>query len=157
MAHCNTVLSQMLKMIPRHEFEKLANAVDGKVRSTAMSRWSQFMALTVGQLSGRSSLRDIESCLSSQHHLHYHVGTQPVSKSALGRANEQRDAMFYAGLFKVLYQHCTQQAPQHGFRFKQKLFSLDGTLLNASMKLFPWADYNRKKRKLGSDNNSFRR
>lgn len=145
MAHCNTVLSQMLKMIPRHEFEKLANAVDGKVRSTAMSRWSQFMALTVGQLSGRSSLRDIESCLSSQHHLHYHLGSQPVSKSALGRANEQRDAMFYAGLFKVLYQRCTQQAPQHGFRFKQKLFSLDGTLLNASMKLFPWADYNRKK------------
>ena len=50
MAHCNTVLSQMLNMIPRHEFEKLANTVDGKVRSTALSRWSQFVALTVGQL-----------------------------------------------------------------------------------------------------------
>lgn len=91
MAHCNTVLSQMLNMIPRHEFEKLANTVDGKVRSTAVSRWSQFVALTVGQLNGRQSLRDIESCLSTQQHLHYHLGTQAVSKSALARANEQRD------------------------------------------------------------------
>ena len=82
MAHCNTVLSQMLKMLPRHEFERLANAVDGKVRSTAMSRWSQFVALSVGQLNGRQSLRDLESCLSAQQHLNYHLGTKPVSKSA---------------------------------------------------------------------------
>lgn len=145
MAHCNTVLSQMLNMIPRHEFEKLANSVDGKVRTTALSRWSQFVALTVGQLNGRKSLRDIESCLSAQQHLNYHLGTQAVSKSALARANEHRDAMFYTRLFELLYQRCTQQAPRHGFRFKNKLFSLDGSLLDVSMKLFPWADYNRKK------------
>lgn len=145
MAHCNTVLSQMLNMIPRHEFEKLANSVDGRVRATALSRWSQFVALAVGQLNGRKSLRDIESCLSVQQHLHYHLGTQAVSKSALARANEQRDAMFYTRLFEVLYHRCTQQAPRHGFRFKNKLFSLDGSLLDVSMKLFPWADYNRKK------------
>jgi hypothetical protein len=94
MAHCNTVLSQMLKMIPRHEFERLANTVDGKVRSSSMTRWSQFVALAVGQLNGRKSLRDIECCLSAQSHLSYHLGTQTVSKSALARANEQRDAEF---------------------------------------------------------------
>jgi len=145
MTHCNTVLSQMLNMIPRHEFEKLANSVDGKVRNTALSRWSQFVALTVGQLNGRKSLRDIESCLSAQQHLNYHLGTQAVSKSTLARANEHRDAMFYTRLFEVLYQHCSNHAPRHGFRFKNKLFSLDGSLLDVSMKLFPWADYNRKK------------
>jgi hypothetical protein len=25
MAHCNTILSQILKLVPRHEFEALAN------------------------------------------------------------------------------------------------------------------------------------
>jgi hypothetical protein len=135
----------MLKMIPRHEFEKLANTVDGKVRATALSRWSQFVTLTVGQLTSLQSLRDIESCLLTQHHLHKHLGTQAVSKSALGRANEQHDATFYTQLFQVLYQRCTHHAPRHGFRFKHKLFSLDGSLLNAAMKLFPWADNNCKK------------
>ncbi len=48
MAFNNTVLSQLLKMLPRHEFEKLANAHDGKRRSDALSRWSQFVALVLG-------------------------------------------------------------------------------------------------------------
>lgn len=145
MAHCNTVLSQILKLVPRHEFEKIATRVDGKVRASALTRWSQFTALAVGQLNGRRSLRDIESCLSSQRSAHYHLGVQSVSKSALARANEHRDAAFYTQLFEALYQRCTLTAPRHGFRFKRKLFSLDGSLLNASMKLFPWADYNRMK------------
>jgi len=115
------------------------------VKSSAMSRWSQFVALSVGQLNGRQSLRDIESCLSAQQHLNYHLGSQAISKSALARANEKRDAEFYTRLFEVLYKRCNQHTPSHGFRFKNKLFSLDGSLLDASMKLFPWADYNRKK------------
>src|SRR3990167_3471130 len=90
MAHSNTVLSQMLKLMPRHEFEKLANHCDGQRRSTALSRWSQFIALSVGHLGGRQSLRDIESCLLSQQHLHYHLGCQAVSKSSLARANYNR-------------------------------------------------------------------
>lgn len=145
MAHSNTVLSQLLKLLPRHEFEKLANSIDGKVRSTALTRWSQFVALAVGQLNGRQSLRDIETCLSSQQHLHYHLGAQSVSKSALARANENRDYEFYAQLFELLYQRCAKGSAKHGFRFKNKLFSLDGSLLDVSMKLFPWADYNLKK------------
>jgi len=103
------------------------------------------VAITAGQLTGCQSLRDTESCLSTQRHLHYHLGTLDVSQSALGRANEQRDATFYTQLFQVLSQRCTHHTPRHGFRFKHKLFSLDGSLLNASLKLFPWADYNRKK------------
>lgn len=147
MSHSNTVLSQLLKLLPRHEFEKLANCVDGKVRSTSLTRWSQFVALAVGQLNGRQSLRDIEGCINSQAHLHYHLGNQSISKSALARSNEQRDYQFYAQLFELLYQRCanTKGSSGHGFRFKNKLFSMDGTLLDVSMKLFPWADYNLKK------------
>lgn len=145
MAYHNTILSQILKMIPRLEFEKLGNQHDGRRRSDALSRWSQFVALSVGQLAGRSSLRDIEATLQSHSRHRYHLGTQAVSRSALGRANEQLDYRFYVTLFQTLYQRCALHAPRHGFRFKNKLFSLDGTLLSLSMKVFPWADYNCKK------------
>ena len=145
MAHSNTVLSQLLKMIPRHEFEQLAIATDGHRKTTALSRWSQFVALSVGQLGHRSSLRDIESTLQSQRHLQYHLGTQSVSKSSLARFNEKGNYAFYAALFGRLYQRCAQQAPRHHLRFKNKLFSLDGSLLDVSMKVFPWANYNTMK------------
>lgn len=145
MAYHNTILSQILKMVPRLEFEKLGNQHDGRRRSDALSRWSQFVALSLGQLAGRTSLRDIEATLQSHSQHHYHLGSQCVSRSALGRANEQLDYAFYVSLFQKLYKRCAHHAPRHGFKFKNKLFSLDGTLISLSMKVFPWADYNCKK------------
>ena len=145
MAYHNTTLSQILKLVPRLEFERLGNQHDGRRRSDALTRWSQFVALSVGQFAGRTSLRDIEATLQSKSQHRYHLGSQSVSRSALGRANEKLDYSFYASLFQTLYQRCTQHAPRHGFRFKNKLFSLDGTLISLSMKVFPWADYNCKK------------
>jgi len=145
MAHCNTVLSQLLKLIPRHEIERLANQVDGKRRSDAMSRWSQFVTLLTGHLAGRRSLRDIETMLRTQSQHQYHLGTQTVSRSALSRANEQLDYDFFTRLFASLYQRCTRHQPRHGFHFKHKLFSLDGSLIDLSMKIFPWANYNSMK------------
>jgi putative transposase len=145
MAYHDSVLSQLLKLVPRLEFEKQANRVDGKRRSDALSRWSQFVALTIGQLGGRRSLRDIEATARSQGHHRYHLGNQSISRSSLGRANEQLDYRFYEGLFQSLYQRCMSNQRRHGFRFKNKLFSLDASLIDVSMKVFPWVNFGRKK------------
>lgn len=145
MSHSNTILSQMLKLVPRHEFEQLANKQDTRRRSTALSRWSQFIAMSVGHLAGRQSLRDIEGCMQSQQHTHYHLGCQSVSKSSLARANQQLDYRFYEALFKKLYARCAPSSPRHKFRFQTKLFSIDGTVLDVSTKIFPWAYFNQKK------------
>jgi hypothetical protein len=145
MAYNNSVLSQLLKLLPRHEFERQANRFDGKRRSDALSRWSQFVALAIGQLGGRRSLRDIEATIQSQKHHRYHLGSQSVSRSAMSRANEKLDYRFYESLFQSLYQRCSSSQRSHGFHFKNKLFSLDASLIDVSMKVFPWADFNRKK------------
>ena len=66
MAHCNTVLSQLLKIVGRHEFEKIASAHHQGQRLRKTSRWSQFVAMAFAQLTGRQSLRDIEANLHAQ-------------------------------------------------------------------------------------------
>jgi putative transposase len=40
-----------------------------------------------------------------------------------------------------LYARCQGLAPKHGFRFKNKLYSLDASLIDLSLKIFPWAHY----------------
>lgn len=145
MSHHNIVLSQLLRLVPRHEFDQLAKQHDGKRRQGSLNRWTQFVALSVGQLGGRRSLRDIESSLAAQPRHRYHLGSQSISRSALGRANEQLDFRFYEALFSRLYQYASRQAPRHGFALKEKLFSLDASLIDVSMKLFPEANYNRMK------------
>ena len=142
MAYHPTVLSQLLQSVPRLEFEKLAQRHDGARRSDALSRWSQFIALAVGHLGQRHSLRDIEAALAGDRKLHYHLGTGTVSRSALARANEKLTADFYRDLFGILYARLqnTRAVPGKRFRFKGKLFSLDGSLIDLSMKVFLWAD-----------------
>jgi len=139
------VYSQILKMVPRHEFAGTAKKHDGHRRKDAMSRWTQFIAMSTAQLTGRSSLRDIESALASQKHLRYHLGSGTVKRTTLSRANKNLDSMFYEELFAKLYARCNGRSPQHKFRFKRKLFSLDASLLDVSMKVFPNAEYNRMK------------
>lgn len=58
MAHHDTVFSQILKFVPRHEFESLALEHHEGCRLRKMTRWSQFISLGLAQLAGRISLRD---------------------------------------------------------------------------------------------------
>ena len=50
MAYHNTVLSQLLQLVPRYEFDALSKVHDGKRQKDALPRWSQFVALTTGHL-----------------------------------------------------------------------------------------------------------
>jgi putative transposase len=145
MPHHNTIFSQILKLVPRHEFNILSEKHDGQRRSDAMSRWTQFIAMATSQLTFRSSLRDIESTISSQKHLNYHLGSGSIKRTTLSRANKNLSFTFFEDLFKTLYSRCQSSAPKHKFRFKNKLFSLDASLIDVSMKIFPQAEYNKMK------------
>lgn len=144
MAHSNTVLSQLLKLVPRHQFETLAKThhVGRCFRRT--SRWSQFVALATGQLAGRRSLRDIVSNLQAQRTSLYHLGSSVIARSTLARVNEQQPSKFYEALFAKLYRQCGSVAPRHGFRFKNKLYSLDASTIELSLSVFPWAKFRKR-------------
>ena len=141
MAHHNTVFAQLLRLVPRHEFESLARRHHVGRRLRRTSRWSQFVALMLGQLCGRSSLRDIEANLQAQRRRLYHLGARPVARSSLARLNEQQPYQLYEALFGELYRRCQSLAPGHGFRFRNKLYSLDASLIDLSLRIFPWAHY----------------
>jgi hypothetical protein len=145
LAHSNTVYSQLLQLVSRHEFEQLANAHHVGQRLRKISRWDQFLSLFMAQLSGRQSLRDIEANMNAQRRSHYHLGCRRVSKSSLPRVNERHPYTLYEALFAKLVKRCQGYSPKHKFRFKNPLISLDSSLIELSLKLFPWSDHNRTK------------
>ena len=141
MAHHNTILNQLLKMIPRHQFEALADRLHSGRKFRSTNRWSQFVALTVAQLSGRASLRDIVDNMRAQGHKLYHLGCRSLSKSNLARINEEKPYVLYEEVFNRLLARCQDAAPKHKFRFKNPLYSLDATVIDLSLRLFPWAKF----------------
>ena len=141
MAHCNTILSQILKLVPRHEIETLAKQHhSGRAFRTA-SRWSQFVTMTIGQLTGRNSLRDIVENMSAQEHRLYHLGSAKLSRSNLSRINEGKPYTLYEALFGKLLKRCQTKTPRHKFRFNNPLYSLDASTIDLCLSAFPWANF----------------
>lgn len=106
-----------------------------------MTRFSQFVALSTAHLAGRHSLRDVVANLAAQGPRLYHLGARPVTRSSLARVNEEQPYTLYEALFAKLYERCQRLAPRHGFRFNNKLYSLDSSLIDLSLRVFPWAHY----------------
>jgi putative transposase len=97
------------------------------------------------QLTGRSSLRDGIQSMNSRSKNLYHLGAKPVSRSTFSDANNMRPASFYEALFSKVYQRCRMVSPKHKFKFKNKLFSLDASVIDLSLSAFPWARFRRTK------------
>ncbi len=141
MAHNNTVFSQLLKLVSRHEFETLAKQHHSGRSFRKASRWSQFVTLALAQLTGRNSLRDIAEAQSAQEHRLYHLGSTRLSRSNLSRINENKPCSLYEALFGRLLARCQSKVPSHSFRFKNPLYSLDASTIDLCLSVFPWADF----------------
>ena len=59
MAHHNTVLAQMLKLIPRHELESLAKQHHSGRTLRKMRCWTQFLSMATAQASLRRAASGI--------------------------------------------------------------------------------------------------
>ena len=135
----------MLKLIPRHHFSKLEREHGTGRPSRTFSRWHQLVHLVFMQVTSRASLRDGVAALKARFSNLYHLGVRPVARSTFADANNRRPASFFEALFGLMYRRCQPLAPKHKFRFKNKLFSLDATVVSLCLSLFPWASFRRTK------------
>ena len=102
MRHHNSVMGEILKLIPWTAFERSVekHAADRSVR--ALTTKSQLVALLHGQLSGATSLREIITTLESHSARLYHLGASVPRRSTLADANALRPAAVFAELFGAL-------------------------------------------------------
>jgi len=137
MRHENSVFQALSKHIPWAAFDRLVDEHGADRRVRRLTTRSQLMALLYGQLSGASSLREIEAGLSSHRARLYHLGTEAPSRSTLADANARRSCDVFAGLFA----HMVGQATS-GLRRKLgeavRLIDSTGLRLSASS---GWASF----------------
>jgi hypothetical protein len=145
MAYSDTVLKQLIAFVPRYEFDALAACHHAGQKFRSFNRWSQFLAMLIGQLTGRKSLRDITDNLKAQGKRFYHLGMKQTTKATLARVNAEQPASLYQALFARLLHRCQLVAPKHKFSFEGKLYLLDATVINLCLAAFPWAEFRQKK------------
>jgi len=145
MRQFNTILTELLKIFPRYEFEKLENQHDGNYYTKYFTGWQQLIVLLFSQIGGKDSLREIETSLNVHRNKWYHVGLKGVKRSTLSDAMSNRSCAIFEGLFYKLLDKCKSVTPKHKFRFKNPLYSLDSTVINLCLSIFPWAVFRKRK------------
>lgn len=141
-----SMFSQILQLFPRTEFELLVRETKAERHARGFSSWAQFVAMLFCQLGRAHSLREICHGLATCEGKLSQLGISVPKRSSLSYANEHRPWELYQRLFFSLLERCRQAGPfPKKFRFKNKLVSLDSTVIDLCIKLFDWAKFRRTK------------
>jgi hypothetical protein len=140
------MFSQILKLVPRIEFERMVRQTGAEHAAKGFSSWSQFVAMLFCQLGRAHSLREIEGGLKSCEGKLAHLGIEAPARASLSYANAHRPWELFQQVFYGLYETvaASVRAPRK-FRFKHKLVSLDSTVIDLCVSMYDWAKFRRTK------------
>jgi hypothetical protein len=145
-----SIFSQVLKLFSRGGFEKAVKQHKAERHARGFTSWGQFIAMLFCQVGRAHSLREICGGLAcTEGHLK-HLGVPVAPKrSTLAYANEHRPWELYQTVFEQTLSKCQELVRSQGgrkkFRFKNKLMSLDGSIIDLAVSMFDWAKFRRTK------------
>ncbi|HZQ97167.1 MAG TPA: IS4 family transposase [Candidatus Sulfotelmatobacter sp.] len=145
-----SIFSQLLQLFPRLEFESAVKQHQAEYHARGFTSWGQFVAMLFCQLGRAHSLREICGGLASCEGKLQHLGIPVAPKrSTLSYANEHRPWQLFQTVFEQLLGRCQSWVAGQGgkkkFRFKNRLLSLDATVIDLCVSLFDWAEFRRTK------------
>jgi len=142
-----SLFSQILKFIPRTDFESQVRKLSAERHARGVSCWQQFVSMIFCQLGRAHSLREIEQGLKSCEGKLSHLGIEALSRSSLSYANQRRPWQLYREVFHLLLERVQGQLALSGskrtkkFRFKNKLVSLDSSVIDLCLSMYDWAKF----------------
>ena len=140
------VFSQVIKLIPRHEFAELVDKHEADKGVRSLDSWTWFGALLFGQLTGHDSIRAIERVFAHGDRHMERLGFGPVRRSTLADANRTRAIFVLEDLFQFCLAKAQRLSPgQSGFRFRGQILALDSTTIELCLSLSPWARFHHGK------------
>jgi len=142
------ILSQVLDLVHRQTLDRLVERYDAESRVRHFGCRQQLICMAFAQLTWREGLRDIAECLNARPATLYHLGfREPVAKSTLADANEQRDWRLWEDLAKTLMRKARPlyAGEDLGLDIDNTVYALDSTTVDLSLTLFPWADFRKTK------------
>jgi len=141
-----SIFSQLLQLFSRIEFQQAVKQTKAERHARGFTCWGQLVAMLFCQLGRAHSLREITGGLRSCEGKLKHLGITAPNRSTLAYANEHRPWQLYQQVFLQLLQRCHSQVQgKKKFRFKNKLVSIDSTIIDLSVTLFDWAKFRRTK------------
>jgi len=142
----SSLFSQLLGTIDRQMFARLVRELEAEKAAKGFGCWEQLVAMLFCQLAQAKSLREITGGLQCCEGKLRHLGVESApARSTLSYANGRRPWQLFEQLFYQLIETCRGAAPGKKFRFKNKLLSLDSTIIELCVTMFDWARFQKTK------------
>ena len=143
------VFSQIMEHLPWSVFDQCVTRYDGDKYVKAFTCADQYRCMAFAQLTYRTSLRDIETCLRTQATKLYHMGIRGgISRTTLASANQVRDLKIFSGFAQKLI-HIARKLHADdalsGLNIDDPVYALDSTTIDLCLSLFPWAQFRKTK------------
>src|SRR5215207_1861039 len=147
--HCGTFLfSQLMAFLPRRDFDRCVRQYRGNYRTRRFSCFDQWLCMAFAQLTYRTSLRDIETCLNALKPKLYHAGFRgTIARNTLAQANQNRNWRIYADFASVLIARARTlyAGDALSVALEETVYAFDSTTIDLCLALFPWARFRRRK------------
>lgn len=141
------VLSQFLRLLPRYEFQRIANKYKGDFHTKHFKCWDHLASMMIAHIRQEDSLRDIDITLNAHASKLYHIGIKQCPKSTLADANELRDYRIYEEFAKTLMHRARREYAQTELAVEvdNAVYALDASTIDLTLSLFPWAKFRKTK------------
>jgi hypothetical protein len=140
-----TIFGELLKLVPRYQFEQAVKQYQGDRYVKSYTTWQQYITILFSQIKQKDSIRDIVTGIGAYEARWYHLGLSSVHRSTFSDANNKRDFQIFEDLFYHLLSRCKDLTPKHRFKFKNPLYSIDASVIDLCLSVFPWAKFRKTK------------
>lgn len=142
-----SIFSQLLPLISPLDFEKAVRETRAERHARGFASWDQLVGMIFCQLGRAHSLREICGGLACCEGKLRHLRMQRApARSTLAYANQHRPWQLYEHLFHAMLGRIQGEAlGHHKFRFKNKLISLDASVIDLCAASFGWAHFRHTK------------
>ncbi len=97
-----SLFQQIIKSLPRRKINALVASHGSNKWCKKFSTFDHLVAMIYAQLSGQTSLRDLEASFNASPARHYHLGAREVKRSTLSDANAARPSAVFEAILSML-------------------------------------------------------
>ena len=136
------VFAQLTAHLPRSVFNECVALHAGRYPTLSFSHWDQLLCMMFAQLTSRTSLRDITTCLRSHSSKLYFAGFRGnIARSTLADANERRDSRAFERftLHLIDVARALYARESLGIQLAQSVYAIDASTIDLCLSLFSWA------------------
>jgi hypothetical protein len=147
MSKNTSLFAQVLHFFPMLEFTELVHKHNAEYKAKGFTCRQQLVSMLFCQLGKANSLSEIVYGLRTCEGKLQHLGIEAPKKSTLAYVNEHRPWQLYQSVFFSLLDKTRLLAATHKrkFRFKNKLYSMDSTIIDLCLSMYEWAKFRRTK------------